>query len=96
MDLVSSDQASALAKLLDVDAGRIDAIAASHKSFVYLKRQVPLDVAQRAMLLNVPGVYAQPDYRRYYPEGSIVAHVTVSPVSMARVLRALKKSITVY
>jgi cell division protein FtsI (penicillin-binding protein 3) len=28
------------------------------------------------MLLGVPGVYAQPDYRRYYPEGSIVAQVT--------------------
>ncbi|MGF6371933.1 cell division protein FtsI (penicillin-binding protein 3) [Paraburkholderia sp. RAU6.4a] len=75
-DTVSSDQASALGKLLDIDADRIGAMAASHKSFVYLKRQVPLDVAQRAMLLDVPGVYAQPDYRRYYPEGSIVAHVT--------------------
>jgi cell division protein FtsI (penicillin-binding protein 3) len=75
-DTVSSDQASALGKLLDIDAGWIGTVAASHKSFVYLKRQVPLDVAHRAMLLDVPGVYAQPDYRRYYPEGSIVAHVT--------------------
>ena len=75
-DAVSADQASALGKLLDIDVDRIDAIAASHKSFVYLKRQVPLDVAHRAMLLDVPGLYAEPDYRRYYPEGSIVAHVT--------------------
>ena len=75
-DTVSSDQASALGKFLDIDADWIGAMAASHKSFVYLKRQVPLDVAQRAMVLDVPGVYAQPDYRRYYPEGSIVAHVT--------------------
>ncbi|MFM0418827.1 peptidoglycan D,D-transpeptidase FtsI family protein [Paraburkholderia aromaticivorans] len=73
---VSSDQASALAKLLNIDAGQINAIASSHKSFAYIQRQVPLDVAKRAMLLDVPGVYAQPDYRRYYPEGSIAAHVT--------------------
>lgn len=75
-DTVSPDQASALGKLLGIDSGWIGTVAASHKSFVYLKRQVPLDVAQRAMLLDVPGVYAQPDYRRYYPEGSIAAHVT--------------------
>lgn len=75
-DTVSADQASALGKLLDINVDRIDAIAASHKSFVYLRRQVSLDVAHRAMLLDVPGVYAEPDYRRYYPEGSIVAHVT--------------------
>lgn len=75
-DTVSADQASALGKLLDINVDRIDAIAASHKSFVYLRRQVSLDVARRAMLLDVPGVYAEPDYRRYYPEGSIVAHVT--------------------
>ncbi|MEW9585057.1 peptidoglycan D,D-transpeptidase FtsI family protein [Paraburkholderia sp. DGU8] len=73
---VSSSQAMALAELLDVDSGRIDAIAASHRSFVYLKRQVPLDVAKQALLLDVPGVHAQPDYRRYYPEGNIVAPVT--------------------
>jgi cell division protein FtsI (penicillin-binding protein 3) len=73
---VSAGQSRALGKLLDIDADRIAAIAASHKSFVYLKRQVPVDVAQRTMLLDVPGVYSQPDYRRYYPEGSIVAQVT--------------------
>lgn len=73
---VSAGQSRALGRLLDIDADRIAAIAASHKSFVYLKRRVPVDVAQRTMLLNVPGVYTQPDYRRYYPEGSIAAQVT--------------------
>jgi cell division protein FtsI (penicillin-binding protein 3) len=73
---LSVGQARRLGNLLDIDADRIAAIAASHRSFVYLKRQVPVDVAQRAMLLDLPGVYAQPDYRRYYPEGSIVAQVT--------------------
>ncbi|WP_244438860.1 peptidoglycan D,D-transpeptidase FtsI family protein [Paraburkholderia dilworthii] len=75
-EAVSFAQASALGKLLGIDVGSIDAIARSQKSFAYLKRQVPEDVAQRVMRLHVPGVYAQPDYRRFYPEGSIAAHIT--------------------
>ncbi|SFU24091.1 peptidoglycan D,D-transpeptidase FtsI family protein [Paraburkholderia aspalathi] len=73
---LSDTQAKALASALNLDAARINAIAASRRSFAYLKRQVPLSVAQRALGLDVPGVYAQPGYRRYYPEGNIAAHVT--------------------
>jgi cell division protein FtsI (penicillin-binding protein 3) len=73
---LSDIKAKALASALDLDAGRIEAISASHRSFAYLKRQVPFSIAQRALGLGVPGLYAQPDYRRYYPEGNIAAHVT--------------------
>lgn len=92
---VSAGQSRALGKLLDMDADHIAAIAASHKSFVYLKRQVPVDVAQRTMLLDVPGIYAQPDYRRCYPEGSIVSQVTGFAGVGSNGLEGIERSITV-
>ena len=75
-DAVSFEQASAVGKLLGIDGESIEAIVASRKSFAYLKRQVPEHIAQEVMRLGVPGVCAQPDYRRFYPEGNIVAQVT--------------------
>lgn len=73
---VPQAKAAQLAALLGIQSSRILSISGSHRSFAYLKRQVPLDIARRALALDVPGVYMVPDYRRYYPEGNIAAHVT--------------------
>jgi len=43
--------------------------------FVYLKRQVPPPVAERAESLGLPGVGALKEFRRYYPDGEVAAHV---------------------
>ncbi len=43
--------------------------------FVYLKRAIPPEKAKRIKALNLPGVFFQSEYRRYYPEGEIAAHV---------------------
>lgn len=45
------------------------------RQFVYLKRGNPPDVAERIKNLNIPGVFLQREYRRYYPQGEVVAHV---------------------
>lgn len=50
---------------------------ARHKKhgFMYLKRALsPVD-ADAIKALQIPGVYFQTEYRRYYPEGSQTAHV---------------------
>lgn len=31
--------------------------------------------AKAVLELNVPGVYAQTEYRRYYPAGGVMAHI---------------------
>lgn len=72
---ISPQQAVALGKLLDLEPNDIQAIFAQHRGFAYLKRQVSVDTAERAMQLDIPGVYSQEDYRRYYPEGNISANV---------------------
>ena len=45
------------------------------KNFVYLKRQVSMDVADKIKQLGMPGVHQQPETRRYYPDGDVMAHV---------------------
>ena len=45
------------------------------REFAYLKRAVPPSVANRIRLLKIPGVFFQREYRRFYPEGEVTAHV---------------------
>ncbi len=43
--------------------------------FVYLKRHLPPQVADRLKPFRLSGVGAQREYRRYYPMGEVVSHV---------------------
>src|SRR3546814_740628 len=45
------------------------------KNFVYIKRQVAVDVADQIKSMKVPGFHQQAEMRRFYPEGDIAAHV---------------------
>lgn len=45
------------------------------KAFVYLRRQLPPEVAAAAMALNIKGVYSVPEFRRYYPAGEVMGQV---------------------
>lgn len=45
------------------------------RQFVYLKRGNPPEVGKAVVALNIPGVFLQREYRRYYPDGEIDAHV---------------------
>lgn len=46
-----------------------------HREFVYLKRDVPPEWAKRIKALNIPGIYREETYKRFYPEGEVAAHV---------------------
>ncbi|MBE9608048.1 peptidoglycan D,D-transpeptidase FtsI family protein [Chitinilyticum piscinae] len=43
--------------------------------FVWLKRQMSPAEGKAVMALNIPGIYAQTEYRRFYPAGEQLAHV---------------------
>ena len=45
------------------------------KEFIYLKRRINPDEAQRILALDIPGVASQREYRRFYPQGEAIAHV---------------------
>lgn len=45
------------------------------KSFVYLKHGVEPQIIAQIRALHLPGVYFQREYRRFYPEGEVTAHI---------------------
>lgn len=45
------------------------------KEFLYLKRHLSPDQAQRVLALNLPGVNVLREYRRYYPSGEVTGHL---------------------
>jgi len=50
-------------------------LADTGRDFVYLKRQVPPEAADRVAALRLPGIHQSREYRRYYPAGETMAHV---------------------
>jgi cell division protein FtsI (penicillin-binding protein 3) len=47
----------------------------SDKEFVYLKRRMNPDEARAILALEIPGVFSQREFRRFYPQGDALAHV---------------------
>lgn len=48
---------------------------AKGREFVYLKRQMEPSIGKEIQALAIPGVYLQREYRRFYPDGEVAAHV---------------------
>lgn len=68
-------QKQQLAGLLDMSVRELDGKIASEKTFVFVKRQVPPETADRIAALKLPGVHNEKEYRRYYPTGDMTAHI---------------------
>jgi len=69
-------QLEALAKLLDMQPREVRRrLDVTDRDFVYIKRQVPPEVADRIAELRIRGVFQSREYRRYYPGGEVMAHV---------------------
>jgi len=68
-------QSRGLAALLDMDVRELNRKLASQREFVYVKRQLSPELADRVTALNLPGIHQKNEYRRYYPAGEVTAHV---------------------
>ncbi len=64
-----------LAALLEMDVRELNRRLAAEKDFVFIKRQIPPDVAEKVAALALPGIHQQREYRRYYPAGEVTAHM---------------------
>ena len=65
-----------LSSVLGVPEGEIKhRLSDATRDFVYLKRQIPPEESSRVESLNLPGIFLQHEYRRYYPEGEEFAQV---------------------
>ena len=73
---ITPEQIKRLAWLLELDAADIEKrIADTRREFVYLKRHLPPELAAKVVELNIPGVFLQREYRRYYPGSEYTAHL---------------------
>ena len=72
----SKTQLAELARLLEMPLAELNKkLADEDKNFVWIKRQVDDDVAQKITALGIKGIYQRKEYKRLYPEGETIAHV---------------------
>ncbi len=66
-----------LAEALSLDGGRLAGKirAAAGREFLYVKRRLAPAAAERALSLNLEHVYGRREYRRFYPQGEVTAHL---------------------
>lgn len=75
-DLVASpEELQSLARLIDMRPQDLKKRLASNPNFVWLRRQVPDEVAQKVAALKIKGVHELRESRRQYPEGESAAHI---------------------
>ena len=72
---MSAPQKQQLGALLEMSLRELDGKISSDKTFVFVKRQVPPETADRISALKLPGVHQEKEYRRYYPTGDMTAHI---------------------
>jgi cell division protein FtsI (penicillin-binding protein 3) len=71
------EQLAQLARLLQMPLPELKRrLADDDRKFTFLRRQVDLDVARQIQALKLAGVHQSPEFKRHYPEGPAVAHVT--------------------
>jgi cell division protein FtsI (penicillin-binding protein 3) len=72
----SQTQMNQLAKLLSTTPKNIRQQAdKTDREFVYLQRGVQPNVADKIKALNIPGLFLRQEYRRYYPQAEVTAHI---------------------
>ena len=69
------EQLNTLARLLQMNVGELKRRLADDRTFVYLRRQVDADVAERIAALKLAGIHSTREFKRHYPEGATNAHV---------------------
>jgi len=73
---LSGRDLTALATVLDIPRGEVRRkLGDATRDFVYLKRQVPPETADRVAALGLAGIFQSKEYRRYYPAGETMAQV---------------------
>lgn len=64
-----------LAALLDMSEADLRKKLVSDRQFVYLKRQAEQPLVDKVLALGIAGIKTEKEYKRFYPEGEVMAHV---------------------
>ncbi len=74
--VATNEQLKQLNAILGVKSADMNRkLANQNKEFVYLKRRISPELAAQVMALNIPGIYTERGYRRYYPAGEVTAQL---------------------
>ncbi|MEW6678138.1 MAG: penicillin-binding protein 2 [Pseudomonadota bacterium] len=69
-------QIQALASILEKNPDQVRRqLTDKSRAFVYIERLVEPHKAEQAKALDIVGLYAKQEYRRYYPAGEVAAHM---------------------
>ncbi len=71
----SKEKLRELAKLLDMTEMELLKKLDSDRNLVYLKRQVEPDITEKITALKIEGIEMRKEYKRFYPQGDVMAHV---------------------
>ncbi len=73
----AKQQLPILAKLMHIDLSVLKAKLkkSSHREFMYLRRQMIPEEANKILQEKIPGIYSIEEYRRYYPSSEVVSHL---------------------
>ena len=64
-----------LARLLEMSEAELHKKLDSDRTFVYLKRQVEMDVIEKIDALKIVGLDTRKEYKRFYPQGEVMTHL---------------------
>jgi len=67
--------AEALAPILAVDTGKLEAKLSGDSGFVYLARRQDVEIGDQVKALKIPGIGLLPEPKRFYPSGPLAAQV---------------------
>ena len=75
--LAAKERLSEISSALATDPATLQQLLEerSSRDFIYLKRQINPQEAEKIRSAGVPGVYLQQEYKRYYPAAEITAHI---------------------
>ena len=75
--LEAEDRWLELAELLNLSRPKLKRLVLDRqdRKFVYLRRQITPDQAEKVVALQIPGVGLVTEYRRYYPAGAVAAQL---------------------
>ena len=69
------EKLTALAGLLEMPEAELRKKLDSDRTFVYLKRQVEMDVIAKIEKLKITGLDTRKEYKRFYPQGEVMTHM---------------------
>lgn len=70
------EQMDQLAQIIGLSPEQLRERLSNHdRTFVYLRRQLPVDLAREVTALRIPGIHTLSETRRLYPEGEVTGAV---------------------